>query len=200
MVRFLRRVTRRPLSTAAAEELLAGRGAPPGAPASQHALARVLAAAAYPPTDRELADEAAYVATFVLATSRTGARRAVLSQVLRMSAQLTIAVAAATIAVGATAAYTGQLPVRLQEIAHAAVDAPAPHHDRPLPTVARLSPGRTGDATSVPAGLPAWDAPVASTATCCGKAGVGSPSPPAQSYVRPKIPFPSSHPEVPGAP
>jgi hypothetical protein len=203
MARFLSRVTRRPLSAAAAEELLAGRGAAPGAPAGQHALARVLEVAAGPPTDRELADEAAYVATFVLATSRVGARRAALSHVLRLFAQLTVTVAAAAIVVGATAAYTGQLPGRLQEMAHAALGAPAPHHaspSSPLPAGARLPPGRTRDPQSVRAGLPVRDTPTASTTAPPGKAAAARPSPPAQTDVYPKILPAGPHPEIRDAP
>jgi hypothetical protein len=200
MARFLRRITRRPLSAAAPEELLAGRGAAPGAPAGQHALARVLAVAAGPPTGRELADEAAYVATFVLATSPVGTRRAVLSHVLRVIAQLTVTVAATITIVGATAAYTGQLPPRLQEMAHVALGAPAPHHGSPSPPVARFSPGRTADPSSVRAGLPTREIPAAGTATRPGKAAAARPSPPAQTDAHPKIPPAGPHPEIPHAP
>jgi hypothetical protein len=200
MARFLSRFTRRPLSAAAAEDLLAGLGAAPGAPAGQQALARVLEVAAGPPTDRELADEAAYVATYVLATSRVGTRRAVLLHALRVFAQVTAAVTAAVVIVGATAAYTGQLPVRLQEIAHAAVGAPAPHRGSPLPTVARLSPGRTGDAKGVPAGLRIRDIPTVSTATPAGRAAAAKPSRPAQTDVYPKILPAGPHPEIRDAP
>jgi hypothetical protein len=203
MARCLSRITRRPLSAAAAEELLAGQGAAPGAPAGQHALARVLEVAAGPPTDQELADEAAYVATFVLATSRVGALRAVLSHVLRVFAQLAVTVAAMAIVVGATAAYTGQLPGRLQEMAHAALDAPAPRHaspSSPLPRAARISPGRAEDRKGVPAGLPVRDTRSASTTTPSGKAAAARPAPPAQTYVYPKILPAGPHPEIRNAP
>ncbi len=72
----LPRLSGRPsLDGRTAEGLLAGRGHAPGAPAGQQALARVLEAAASTATDRELAEEAAFVAGFVLATSPVRAAR-----------------------------------------------------------------------------------------------------------------------------
>lgn len=63
-----------PLTTVDTERLLAGRGVRPEAPAVQHALATLLANAAGPPTDQELAGEVAAVATFMLITDCRGAR------------------------------------------------------------------------------------------------------------------------------
>ncbi len=184
---FARRIIGRPLGAAAAEELLAGRGAAPGAPASQRALARVLEIAAGPPTDRELADEAAYVAAFVLATSPAGTRRAALPRVLRTFVQLTLAVVVTLLAVGGTAAFTGQLPARIQELAHVALGAPAPHHDSRLQPVTRFSPGQQADPRSVTAGLPIRGTPPDSTATRPRKGAAAKPSPPAWADIQPKI-------------
>jgi hypothetical protein len=188
-----RRRSRQPLGATAAEELLAGRGVAPGAPASQQALARVLEIAAGPPTERELADEAAYVAAFVLATSPAGARRAALPRVMRAFAQLTAAVVAAVLVVGGTAAVTGQLPARLQELAHVTLGAPAPHHgSRPQP-VARFP---QASPSGVPAGLPVRGSPSADTTTRPGQSAA-RPSPPVPTDIRPKTRPVSPRPEVP---
>ncbi len=53
--------TRQLPDAACAEGLLVGRGVAPGAPVGQQALARMLAIAASPATDRELAQEVAHV-------------------------------------------------------------------------------------------------------------------------------------------
>jgi len=200
MSHFPCRLLRRPLGAAAAEELLARRGAAPGAPASQQALARVLEIAAGPPTGRELADEAAYVAAFVLATSPAGTRRAALPQVLRTFAQLTLAVAAAVLAVGAAAALTGRLPAHAQEVAHTILGVPAPHHTSRLQPVTGISPGRQPHPSGVPAVLPVPGAPPGGTAARPPKPAAVTPSPPAQTGVYPKIPPVRAHPEIPGAP
>ncbi len=185
MPSFARRIIGRTLGAATAEELLAGRGAAPGAPASQQALARVLEIAAGPPTDRELADEAAYVAAFVLATSPAGTRRGALPPVVRMVVQLTLAVVVTLLAVGSTAAFTGQLPARIQELAHVTLGAPAPHHDSRLQSVTRFSPGHQADPRSVTAGLPIRGTPPDSVARL-RKGAAARPSPPARADVRPK--------------
>jgi hypothetical protein len=191
MSSFFRRIGRRPLGAAVAEDLLAGRGAATGAPAGQQALARVLEIAAGPPTDRELANEAAYVAAFVLATSPASTRRAVLPTVLRGLAQLTLAVMAAIVAVGGTAAFTGQLPARFQEFAHVTFGAPAP-----LQHVPRFPPDRQPNHGGAPAGLPIPGTRPAATATRPGKAEAAKPSPPAQTGIHPKIQPGGPHLEV----
>ncbi len=187
MPSFARRIIGRTLGAATAEELLAGRGAAPGAPASQQALARVLEIAAGPPTDGELAGEAAYVAAFVLATSRAGTRRVALPRVLRTVVQLTLAVVVSLLAVGSTAAFTGQLPARIQELAHVALGAPAPHHDSRLQPVTRFSPGHQADPRSVTAGLPIRGTGPDRTATRPRKGAAAKPWPPARAEVHPKI-------------
>jgi len=198
MPRFLRRRrrSRQPLGATAAEELLAGRGAAPGAPASQQALARVLQIAAGPPTDRELADEAAYVAAFVLATSPAGARRAALPLAVRAFVQLTMAVVAAVLVVGGTAAATGQLPARLQELAHVTFGVPAPHHDGRLQPVARFP---QASPSGVPAGLPVRGTPSADTATRPGQSAA-PPSQPAPTDIGPTTRPVSPRPETPASP
>ena len=185
MPSFLRRITRRPVGAAAAEALLAGRGAAPGAPASQQAMARVLETAAGPPTDRELADEAAYVAAFVLATSPAGTRPAMLPRVLRVLVQLTLAVAAGVLAVGGTAAYTGQLPARFQELAHVTLGAPAPHHDSRLQPIARVVPGGPANPSGVPAGLPIRRSPAHGGARRHGECCAGRVAQPAKRAGKP---------------
>ena len=69
-----RQTNNQPLSAADAERLLARRGAHPEAPTVQHALADLLDSAAGPPSDQELADEAAAVAGFMLVNGRRDAR------------------------------------------------------------------------------------------------------------------------------
>lgn len=88
---------RRPLRAAAADNLLAGRGAAPGAPAGHQALARVLATAGNAGSEQELADEAAYMAIFVLARSQARGRS-------RARAVLTAAVAVGALAIGGATA------------------------------------------------------------------------------------------------
>ena len=120
------------LDTMTAEGLLEGRGVPPQAPAGHQALDRLLQTAASPPSQRELADQAAAVAAFVLTTTTRGSARR------RRSLAAGIAVAA-VLAVGGTAA-AGVLPAPVQELAHRAFDAPAPHHASPLPGSAPHTP------------------------------------------------------------
>jgi len=129
--------TRQLPDAACAEGLLVGRGVAPGAPAGQQALARMLAIAASPATDRELAGEAAAVAAFARVTSYPGSRhpgaRPRTVPASRRLARLTLALAACVTALGGTAAAVGALPAPIQEVAHVTFGAPAPHHSVPVP-------------------------------------------------------------------
>ncbi len=129
--------TRQLPDAACAEGLLVGRGVAPGAPVGQQALARMLAIAASPATDRELAGEAAAVAAFARVTSYPGSRhpgaRPRTVPASRRLARLTLALAACVTALGGTAAAVGALPAPIQEVAHVTFGAPAPHHSVPVP-------------------------------------------------------------------
>jgi hypothetical protein len=129
---------------ATAELLLAGRRLGHHAPASQRTLELVLAAAAGPATERELAGEAAAVTAFLAAlpeperARRRGPRRV---PVLAVGFVLV-----ALVALCGTA-EAGALPAPLQRLAHQAINAPAPS---PAMRVPRPSadvipgPGATG--------------------------------------------------------
>jgi hypothetical protein len=92
-----RRRARRALDADSAEDLLAGQGAPPGAPAGQQALARLLELAAGPGSEQELAGEVAAAAMFVQVISQARSRRAAARRVL--------AAVACVLAVGGAAVY-----------------------------------------------------------------------------------------------
>jgi hypothetical protein len=150
-----------------AEGLLAGRPVPAGGSAGQQAVARLLAVASGPASERELAGQAAAVAAFVQVTTgratgssrpvRTAARRSLLASVL--SARLAsagLAVGAAAIGGLAAAAFAGALPASIQHLAHDAIGAPAPPHN--------------GQAASPAAAAPSGS-PVRSGSAAAGKAG-----------------------------
>jgi hypothetical protein len=108
---------------ATAELMLAGRRLGPHAPASQRTLELVLAAAAGPATERELAGETAAVTAFLAAlpelepARRRGPRRIPVLVVAFMFVAL--------VALCGTA-EAGALPAPLQRLAHQAINAPAP--------------------------------------------------------------------------
>ena len=118
-----RRRTRLSPDEATAEFMLAGRRLGQQAPASQRTLELVLAAAAGPATERELAGETAAVAAFVAAlpepepARRRGPRRIPVLAVAFMFVAL--------VALCGTA-EAGALPAPLQQLAHQAINAPAP--------------------------------------------------------------------------
>lgn len=118
-----RRRSRLSPEEATAELMLAGRRLGQHAPASQRTLELVLAAAAGPATERELAGEAAAVTAFLAAlpepepARRRGPRRIPALAVAFMFVAL--------VALCGTA-EAGALPAPLQRLAHQAINAPAP--------------------------------------------------------------------------
>lgn len=141
---------------AAVEKPLDGRGKAASSPDIQQAVARLLEAAAGPATEEELSGEPAIVAAFVLAVNAAGLRsgKQGLLQgdrrtVGRVPALVTVIAMAAGAAIGGTAT-AGALPPRIQEIAHTAFGAPAPHHGGGASAPAssyspqQVSPGPTG--------------------------------------------------------
>ena len=107
---------------ACARALFAGRRLPPGAPASQQALARLLEAAAAPGTARELTGEVAAAAAFVQVTSQPRRR----SRTGRM-----LAAAACAVAVAGIAVYASVLPSPHHKIVPVPFGVPAAHHAQP---------------------------------------------------------------------
>jgi hypothetical protein len=123
-----------PLSAADAERLLARAGAHPEAPAVQHALAGLLDSAAGPPSDRELADEAAAVAGFMLVNGRRDARGLPRFRTLAWRGRTVAAGIGVTVVVAFSgAAAANALPPPIQELVHRTFDAPAPRHAVPSP-------------------------------------------------------------------
>jgi len=108
---------------ATAELMLARRRLGQHAPASQRTLELVLAAAAGPATDRELAGEATAVTAFLAALPEPEPAR-------RRGPRRIPALAAAFMLVALVAlcgtAEAGALPAPLQRLAHQAINAPAP--------------------------------------------------------------------------
>jgi len=119
--------------------IIARRALPPDAPAAMHDLARMLAALAGPAEPGELAGEAAVRAAFSRAASPAGvssaARRPVRHRRARRSRErrrfrvglATVMVVAAAGLGSVLAAYIDVLPSPIQQLAHEAVAAPAPH-------------------------------------------------------------------------
>ena len=119
---------RRSLDAASAEGLLAGRGVPPGAPADQQALARLLEVAAGPGSEQELAGEVAAAAMFVQVTSEVRSHR---------TARRALVVAACAVAVGGTAVYASVVPVPHHKMARVPYGVPAGHRAAPGSPAAR---------------------------------------------------------------
>jgi hypothetical protein len=129
----------RPLPGVELDQLLAGEL--PAEPRSTEvaALARLLGAAAAPPSERELAGEAAAVAAFVRVRDagsqpQTAARRRSMLATL-LSTKLAAAAAAGALGFGgvAAAAYAGALPEPIQDFAHQTVGAPSADNDQSSP-------------------------------------------------------------------
>lgn len=133
----------RSLDDAIAERLRAGLDPCPDASRSQQALALVLKAAAQPGTERELADEAAAIDAFLLATSplRTRAGKQTLKRPhVRKTPVLVAAITTALVAGLCGTVAADVLPAPLQRFAHSTFGAPAP--GRPAP--ARTGPSHSG--------------------------------------------------------
>jgi hypothetical protein len=119
--------------------IIARRALPPDAPQPMHDLAHMLAAMAGPAEPGELAGEAAVRAAFSRAAAPVGvspaARRPVRHRRPRRSREparsrvrlATVMVVAAAGLGSVLAAYTNVLPSPIQQLAHEAVAAPAPH-------------------------------------------------------------------------
>ena len=134
--------SRRSPEVACARALFAGQRLPPGAPASQQALARLLRAAAAPGTARELAGEVAAAAAFVQVTSQRKPRRNV---------RRVLAAAACAVAVGGTAVYAGVAPSPHHKMVPLPFGVPA-HHAAPAPAASRMPPRRPGRSPARPPG------------------------------------------------
>jgi len=119
--------------------IIARRALPPDAPAAMHDLARMLAALAGPAEPGELAGEAAVRAAFSRAAAPAGvssaARRPVRHRRARRSRErsrsrvrLAAVMVVAAAGLGSVfAAYIDVLPSPIQQLAHGAFAAPAPH-------------------------------------------------------------------------
>jgi hypothetical protein len=147
---FARRRSRLSPDEATAELLLAKRRVGQHAPASERTLELVLAAAAGPATERELAGEAAAVTAFLAALPepeqpRRGPRRVPVLAVAFMLVAL--------LALCGTA-EAGALPAPLQQLAHQAINAPAPSPAIRVPQPsADITPGSGATGSqSAPAG------------------------------------------------
>jgi hypothetical protein len=146
---FARRRNRLSPDEATAELLLAKRRVGRHAPASDRSLELVLAAAAGPATERELAAEAAAVTAFLAALPEPGPAR---RRPRRVSV---LAVAFGLIALIALCgtAEAGALPGPLQRLAHQAINAPAPSPAMRVPQPsADIRPDSDAGSQSAPAG------------------------------------------------
>jgi len=119
------------LTAADTDRLLARHGAHAEAPAVQHAITGLLAIAAGPPSDQELAGEVAAVAAFVLAASQPAPRPAHPGPRRVIAAGL----AAAAVVAFSAAAAANALPAPVQELAHTTFGAPAPRPPAPAPAL-----------------------------------------------------------------
>ena len=149
--------------------IIARRALPPDAPSAMHDLARMLAAVAGPAEPAELTREAAVRAAFRRTVSPVGvspaARRPVRHRRARRSRErlrsrvrlATVMVVAAAGLGSVLAAYIDVLPSPIQQLAHVAVAAPAPHRFRLEPV--RHAGDREARAAQGPALQPAAPAP-----------------------------------------
>jgi len=155
--------------------IIARRALPPDAPQEMHDLARMLAAVAGPAEPGELAGEVAMRAAFSQAASPAGISSAARRPVRRRRprhrgedrsrARLAAVMVVAAAGLGSVlAAYTDVLPSPIQQLAHVAVAAPAPHRSGPPQPAtmgtARPAP-RPDPATSQPAPGPRHSAGIA---------------------------------------
>jgi hypothetical protein len=162
-----RRRSRLSPDEAAAELLLARQPLGRETPASQRTLELVLAAAAGPATERELAGEATAVTAFLAALAeperapRRGPRRAPV---------LAITVALVAVIALCGTAEAGALPAPLQRLAHQTINAPAP------PPATRV-PQPSGDVTPGPGGTGSHPASASSGPSQQSRTGKPSASP-----------------------
>jgi len=146
--------------------IIARRALPPDAPQAMHDLAQMLAALAGPAEPGELAGEAAVRAAFRRAASPAGvssaARRPVRHRRARRSRErsrsrvrlATVMVVAAAGLGSVLAAYIDVLPSPIQQLAHVAVAAPAPH-DSSVSQPATLGTARPAPRKVQPSSRPA---------------------------------------------
>jgi hypothetical protein len=113
---------------ACARALFVGQDLPPGAPAGQQALARLLEVAAGPGTAQELAGEVAAAAAFVQVTSQVRPRK---------TTRWALVAAACAVAVGGTAMYASVLPSPHHKMVPVPFGVPASHHAIPAPAATR---------------------------------------------------------------
>jgi len=184
-----------------------GRVIPPDAPQEMHDLQRMLAALAGPAEPGELAGEAAARAAFIRlaspasvspgasrppaqhgtrhpASHRLPRRRRARSRAGRRAGLAAGLCAAAAVLASAAAAYAGVLPGPIQQMAHAAVGAPAPHHHG---SSAQAGSGSRHDTRHAP-GPPSRPAPQPGHVAAAGSAEHAHVPPPAhQPSIHPSI-------------
>ena len=145
--------------------IIARRALPPDAPQEMHDLARMLGAVAGPAEPGELAGEAAMRAAFSQAASSAGISSAARRPVRRRRprhrgedrsrARLAAVMVVAAAGLGSVlAAYSDVLPSPIQQLAHVAVAAPAPHSSGP-PQPATMGTGRPAPRPDPAASQPA---------------------------------------------
>ena len=149
-----------------AELLLAKRRVGQHALASERTLELVLAAAAGPATERELAGEAAAVTAFLAALPEPERPRRGPRRVPALAVAFTLV---ALLALCGTA-EAGALPAPLQQLAHQAINAPAP-------SPAIRVPQPSADVTPGPGATGSQSAPAGSGASQDSRAGNPSASP-----------------------
>ncbi len=147
---FPRRAGDQPVPGVALDRLLDGDFATGRTTPHVEALADLLSAAAGPPSDRELAGQAAAIAAFARERPVGGHRHAAVARRRSMLATLLgtkLAAAAAAAAVGfgglAAAAYAGALPEPIQDFAHQTVGAPSARSDHSDPANQGSAPRRS---------------------------------------------------------
>lgn len=189
-----------PVGDAAYEALLAGSLLPADADEGLRPLAEAVAALTVAPSARETAGEpaarAAYRAGFVLPprSGRAGRRR---RRVLASLLSAKLAAAAVVTAGGlSAAAYADVLPAPVQNFAHHAMGAPAPHVAGPAGRPATpAGPAPSGHGASHAGGTPA----AAPSHTPAGRSS-GKPASHASHPSHPRNPSHPSHPAHPSHP
>ena len=142
----VRRRSRLSPEEATAELMLARRRLGPEAPADQRALELVLAAAAGPATERELAGQGAAINAFLAALPEPERARPRRSP--RRVPVLAVGVMLVALVAICGTAEAGALPAPLQQLAHQAINAPAPSPATHVPqpgTDVTPGPGGTGN-------------------------------------------------------
>jgi hypothetical protein len=162
-----RRRTRLSPDEATAELMLARRRLGQHAPESQRTLELVLAAAAGPATERELAGEAAAVTAFLAALPEPEPER---RRGPRRIPALAVAFMFVALVTLCGTAEAGALPAPLQRLAHQAINAPAP------PPAMRV-PRPTADVTPGPGATGSHLASAGSSPSQEARAGKPSASP-----------------------